>query len=172
VGKIIHSLVEASVECNFDSTSFHIVPEKILGGVGEESKKYSFARMIAELAAARTRGSNPDTATEGAKIAKVWFGAVIAFERGRSVLATRQSIFDAKVGMKCIRPKLGIKARAGKHSTEGIANGLMSALDRTVLVGTIRTGRSDIIAMALEEATNFWIVVKFAALVKKNILSR
>jgi hypothetical protein len=39
-------------------------------------------------------------------------------------------------------------------------------------MGTICTSRTNIIAMALEDATDLWVVVKLTTLIKKNVLSR
>jgi hypothetical protein len=52
--------------------------------------------------------------------------------------------------MKSVWPKLGIEAGTGKHGTESIPDGLVSSLDRTILMRAIGTSRTDIVAVTLE----------------------
>jgi hypothetical protein len=72
--------------------------------------------------------------------------------------------------MEGIGPKTGIKIAANQHGAKGIPNGLVGALYRAILVGTIGTCGADGVSMALKESANFLIVVKFASLVKIDIL--
>ena len=48
----------------------------------------------------------------------------------------------------------------------------MGAFDGSILIGSVRTSRADVVAVAFKEATYFWICVEFAALIKEDIFVR
>ena len=51
-----------------------------------------------------------------------------------------------------------------------VTNGTMSALDRTILMGRIRSSRMDLIVMIGKHVKNIGITKEFTSLIYKNIL--
>ena len=71
--------------------------------------------------------------------------------------------------IECKGPKARRKGRAKEHGTNGITDGLVSAFDRTILMGQIGTGGVDSIVEFFEERYNERVVVELTTLVKDNI---
>jgi hypothetical protein len=62
------------------------------------------------------------------------FGAMAAFIAGESIVLSRESVFDAEVGMECIRPEFDIKAGTMEYGTKCIADHLVGLFNGSVLV--------------------------------------
>jgi hypothetical protein len=150
---------------------FHIIQLDIFNGTGEIAKENAFSDMIAELAVAFARGAYPNTATKCLESAKVGFGGVAMFKSGRSIVFAWEGVFDSEIGVKGVGPEFYIKIGIMEHSAESVANCLMSPFDRSVLMGTVSSSGTDIVAKACKEGTDFGVVVQLAALVKKDVLT-
>jgi hypothetical protein len=138
--------------------------------MGKKTKEDAFTGMDLQLAGTRARRANPNATTKCAGSSEVrTYAGSKKIRRARLVLE-RERIFDPKVGMECIGPKMSIKISANQHGTESVTNGLMGPLDGTILVRAVGTSRAYSVTMALKQSSNFLIVVKFAALVQVYIL--
>jgi hypothetical protein len=72
VNEVVHSFVEPSVVCDFDTVCFHVVPQDVLEGVWEiVSKEEAFTDVVVKFSSAFTRGSNPYSRTKCSEIAKI-----------------------------------------------------------------------------------------------------
>jgi hypothetical protein len=69
-----------------------------------------------------------------------------------------------------IGPKTRIKIGTRQEGTQRVADGLMSAFNRTVLMGRIGASRINIVSKFLKESTDLWAVVKFTTLIHVNVL--
>jgi hypothetical protein len=69
-----------------------------------------------------------------------------------------------------IGPKTRIKIGTRQEGTQGVADGLMSAFNRTGLMGRIGASRINIVSKFLKESTDLWVVVKFTTLIHVNAL--
>ena len=133
--KVIHAFIKACMESYFDTVGVRVEPEDVRLGVREIANKDTEARVIAKAAGAFARRADPDTCAKSAEFAELWFvSRVETFESGRAISFGRETIFDAKVVVKSIRPEARTKGRASEHGAKGIANGLVSAFNGTVLV--------------------------------------
>ena len=88
------------------------------------------------------------------------------------VAGRKGSIFNAYVMMECVGPKFWGKVSSEEDGSNRVGDSQVSAFDRSILVGSVCTSRSDVIAVAFKEATHFWIFVEFATLVKVDIFVR
>jgi hypothetical protein len=171
-GKVVHAFVEAGMESNLDTLGFDVVPQNVLGGVAKEAKEDAFASVLLKFSRSRAWGLNPKATTKSTHITKVGFVSK-AKKAGRAGLIFEgEGVFDAKVAMESIGPESCVKVGTSEHGgAKSIANGLVRTLDRTVLVRTIRACGENVVTVALEESTNFVVVVKFATLVKVDVLA-
>ena len=155
---------------NFDALGFNIISKKIFERAGQKTKKDAFARMVLEFTPTGSWWFNPNATTKRAECSKVWLGSMAAFVCRGGIVLARKGILDAQVVMEGIGPKAGVKASTREHSVESITNGLIGAFDRSILVGTVGSSSANGIAKLLKKGANFWIVVKFPALVEIDVL--
>jgi hypothetical protein len=170
VGQVIHSLIETSTIRDLDSFGFNVKPEDVFKSVGKEAKEDSFLGMVAKFTRTRAGGTNPNATTKGAEVVKVGFGTMALFERRQGIVFAGKSIFNPKVVVKSVWPKSRFQARTSEHGAKSVANGLMSALDRAILVGTIGAGGSDLVTKLGKESSDLGVLIQFTALVEVNIL--
>jgi hypothetical protein len=72
--------------------------------------------------------------------------------------------------MECVGPELGREVGTAKHSTDGIADGTMGTLTRTVLMGGVRGSGFDCIAGLFKQVNDFLTATKFTAEIKTHEL--
>jgi hypothetical protein len=82
----------------------------------------------------------------------------------------RHKIVKANVMVERIGPKVGAKVGTGGHGTESVANGLMRAFTRAVLVRGVRAGQLDLVAKVTKGVVDFAALAKFANAVHADVL--
>jgi hypothetical protein len=95
---------------------------------------------------------------------------VAFFKRRQGIIFAGERIFDPKVVVKGMWPKSWFQARTSEHGTKGVANGLVCALDRTILMGTVGTGGLDLMTKLGKESPDLGVLIQFTTLVKVDIL--
>ena len=88
---------------------FTIVPKTVASCVWDKFKKYSLLQIGFKVSFAFTWRTDPDTASEGAKIGKVFFLAGSLEDTGEVLLRRSKYIDDAKVVKEGVRPNLTSK---------------------------------------------------------------
>ena len=76
-----------------------------------------------------------------------------------------QRVVDAEPMVECIWPKTGIKVGAEEHRANGVGDSEVAALNRAILVGSISTGGSHLVVVALEQGHNLRVLVELSALI-------
>ena len=107
-GKIVQSFVEADMLGCFDSVSFRIVPEDVLGSAGEETEEGAFLGVGHKLGRALAGGMDPDSATKGAKAGKVILFASGQLYWSKFLVTGGERIVDPEVVVERVGPKFDI----------------------------------------------------------------
>ena len=109
---------------------------------------------------------DPDTASKGSKIGKVFLLASSLKDSRRILFGRSKCIGDAKVMEECIRPELDIKSSILKESTNMITNRTMSAFNRSILMGRIYTSTKGFVVPVGKNILDIRIGVEFSTFIK------
>ena len=74
--------------------------------------------------------------------------------------------------MEGVRPELDGELSANEEGTNGIGDSQMSTFNRSILIGSVGTSRTNLKTMATKKGSNLRIVVEFTALIQVDIFSR
>ena len=77
-------------------------------------------------------------------------------------------VVDPEVVMEAVWPKLRFQVSTNEHSADGIGKGDVTTFHRAILVGSISTSGTNVIAKMLAKLLHIRVVVQFTSLVKKN----
>ena len=69
-----------------------------------------------------------------------------------------------------IGPELDVKISTTQKRPHGVGESSVGTFNRSVLMGSITTGRKQFIAERLEQIKNIWVVEEFSTLIDMNIL--
>ena len=116
------------------------------------------------------RRTDPDTASEGSKIGKVFFLAG-SLKDSRGILFSRSKcIGNAKMMEECIWPEFDIKSSILKESANMIIKIMASAFNQSILMGRICTSRKDIVVLVGKDILDIRIGPELSTLIKVDIL--
>lgn len=79
-------------------------------------------------------------------------------------------VVQAQEMMEGVGPELGREVGTAKHSTDGIADGTMGTLTRTVLMGGVRGSGFDCVSSLFKQVNDFLTATKFTAEIKTHVL--
>jgi hypothetical protein len=170
-GEIIHTLVEAYMEGDFDAIGIGIIPENVFLSMGEVTKEDStFSGAVLKASFSLAGRADPNTSAKSAKFAKLRFMAGMKPLKGRGTVAFgREAIFDSEIVIKSIGPEAWVKVGSRKHGTECVANGLVGAFDGAVLMGGIGARWVNGVVEFFEEGNDERVLVELSTLIKDDI---
>jgi hypothetical protein len=169
-GQVIHALIKAGMEGNLDPISVGIKPQDVLLGMREIAEEDTKTRMVLEAAGTLAWGADPNTGAKSAEVAELRFVArVETFESRRAIAFGGKAVFDADVVVKGEGPKTGTKSRTSEHGTEGIANGLVSPFNGSVLMGRVGASGVDGVIKFFKKRDDEGVAIEFPSLVEDSI---
>jgi hypothetical protein len=169
-GEIIHTLVEAYMEGDFDAIGIGIIPENVFLSMGEVTKEDTFSGVVLKASFSLAGRADPNTSAKSAKFAKLRFMAGMKPLKGRGTVAFgREAIFDSEIVIKSIGPESWVKVGSRKHGTECVANGLVGAFDGAVLMGGIGARGVNGVVEFFKEGNDERVLVELSTLIKDDI---
>ena len=132
--KIVHSFIETGMLGSLDTIGLRIVPDNVLGGIGEKAKEETLASIGTELGTPSTWRPNPNSTPKRSKRSKVILFSSGEEKRRCLLVFRRQDIVNSEPMVESVRPELDGEIGTNKHSTDGIGNSKMTSFNRSILI--------------------------------------
>jgi hypothetical protein len=170
-GQVVHTFIKTSMKGNLHALGFGVIPKDVLGGVGCKAEKDSTFGVILQATCTFSRRANPDATSKSTNISEIGLETSMkTLKVRRGVVSAWQRILDPEKMIESAWPKLRVEIRSSQERTQSIANRLMRALHRSVLMRGVGASRVDIITEFLEEIANLGVVIEFPTLIHVNVL--
>ena len=98
--------------------------------------------------------------------------ATTNLKRGLGTVTMNSDIVEAEVVMESIWPELGLQTGTGKHSAEGVTNGLMGTFTRSIMMRRIWSCGFNTVASSFKQFDNGRGMAKFTTKIKTDIAVR
>jgi len=167
--QVIHTFIELDVNGSFDTFRLD-VPIVNVGHGGGVAEKNTDVDVIVKAMTTATRRTNVHATTKSSKALEV-DGEATGTDMGNTPTSMRNEAMDQETKIEGIRPETRVKVGTMEHGSESITDRLVGSLGGSILVGGIRSGRANSVAMLLKKSTHLGMTAEFTAKIHLSILA-